>query len=64
MARKIFKPVRIEPSGGEPIKGPVIAQQFTLDQIEARRRYAKAKKRLNWKQVRRRRWESSQGFEF
>lgn len=56
--RKVFKTVRIEPSGGEPIVGPSIARQFTLDQIEARKRYAKTKRKgLSWRQYQRKSWE-------
>jgi hypothetical protein len=61
--RKTFKPVRIEPSGGTPIKGPALDQAFTLKQVEARQRFLKQKKRLSFKQVRRRYWESKEDFE-
>ena len=44
-SKKTFKPVRLESTGGTPIRGAVFNKEYNEAQKEARRRYQKAKAR-------------------
>lgn len=44
--KKVFRPVRLEPSGEQPEKGPVFNREFSEAQKLARERYKKTQKRL------------------